>query len=184
MTAPSPVVSVPGFTIVGDNSVPIPQAIPLYTTDPNVPERIESVYFIVDWGGNNETNNVLAIQLAAQDGAILGEFATPPAEGVDAADLQAHYTWTRLGQDSSNETAVETIFAADNVRRVWFNVALPDVVLATSSQVSLLAYIDNGSEQPDVTVTGGTITTTRNAGQAASTSPLALTPFLIQTSNS
>jgi len=176
--APSPVVSVPGFTIVGAGADE-PQVFRLYTTDPNVAERIESVYFTVDWGSNEHTNNVLAVQLAAQDGAIVGEFATPPAEGVDSADLEAHYTWTRLGQDTSNETAVETLFANDGVRRVWFNVALPDVVLPVSSQVNLLAYIDNGNEAGDFQVTDGAITTTRNAGAVSSTTALDLTPYLL-----
>lgn len=182
MTAPSPIASIPGFTIPGDLSGGPPTPIPLYTTDPNFPERIESVYFVVDFGTNDELAVVLAIQLTAQDGAPLGEWATPVATGVDMADFEAHYTWSRLGQDTANEVAVETLFSADNTRRVWFNVALPDVVLPTSSQVNLLAYTDNGNEGPDFPVTGGTITTTRNAGAVASTTDLSdILPLLVPT---
>ena len=161
-----------------------PQTFNLYSLSGIYAERVETVYMTVPWGSNDETNNVLVVQLVAPNGDILYEQATPPMEGVDAADLECHCTWSRLGNDSSNQAAIETLFASDNVRRAWFNMRLPDLVLPPLSAVNLLAYLDNGEEGPSPTVTDASVTTTRNAGSVSSTTPVFPLPLLAPTDGS
>src|SRR5579862_7560589 len=98
----SPVTTAPGFLILGTPSTS-PQLVTIYTVQSGGAERIESVYMTIapDTGGTN--NTVYGIQLVDQSGVVLYLQTTPifnPTSGVSAVE---YLTFSRLGNDSSQE---------------------------------------------------------------------------------
>lgn len=179
----SPVITAPGLSIP-NSSFGVPQSFTIYTVQSGVPERIESVYGVATFASNNETMDVFSIQLCDQTGVVLYEQATPPILGVDGAALMAYLTWSRLGNDTAQLAAAETLFALDDVRRAWCNMRLPDLVLQNGSFVNLLAYFDDGGEAAPVAVDNLAVTVTRNAGAVSDTQLLNLTPYLLPAATS
>lgn len=177
----SPVTTVPGVAFIGGNSEPIPQEQLIYTTNAAVPERIESVFGVTLFASNNETNNVISLQLRSQSGVVLYEQATPPLLGVDGAELMVYLTWSRLGNETAQLPAQEVLFATDNIRRTWLNIRLPELVLGPLSTVYLLAYVDDGGEGPNFGVDNLAVTVTRNAGAVSTTTLADVLPLLTPT---
>lgn len=182
MTTPaSPVVTAEGF-VIQNGGAGVPQLFTIYTVQSGVPERIEAVNFSADFGSNLETDDVLSIQIYDQSGVLLYEQATPPLLGVDEADLTAYLTWSRQGNDNTQQAVQETLFAHDNVRRVWCNMRLPDLVVQNGSFVNLAAWFNDGDEGGGAVVSDIAVTVTRNAGAVSDTTQVTLTPLLLNQS--
>ena len=179
--APSPVVNVPGFVLASDQSA-IPSVYLLYTTDPNVPERVDSVYMSIDFGTlTDPLNDQFAVVLVAQNGRVIDQ-STTPLITLASGSLILTLNWARGAADPTQAPVTPYLNSGNNTHYGFVNMTLPDIVLPTASTVQLWAYLDDGFEGPDVQVTDGTITTTRNAGAVSGTSLIDLTPFLLPAS--
>lgn len=182
MTTPaSPVVDVPGFAILGTPPTS-PQLVNIYTVQSGGPERIESVYMTIipDTGGGN--NTVYGIQLVDQSGVVLYLQTTPifdPGAGVSAVE---YLTFSRQGNDSSQEPVAVQDSAADAVFYYSVNMRLPDLVLQNGSMVNFAIWRDDGGEGSDTPVSDCSVTVTRNPGGVSDTTTVAdILPLLVPT---
>lgn len=169
MTTPaSPVTTVPGFTLAGPN-ITDPQLTTLYTLQSAAPERIEAVYFTIDYGSAQPKFDVFSVQLLDQSGVVLYEQPTPDIDAVDGSTLVAVFTWSRLGNDSAQEPAFVHDDMVNGWSRAWVNMRLPDLVLQPGSSVRLASWTDYGAESTVLLVSDAAVTVTRNAGAVSST---------------
>lgn len=176
----NPVIPVPTLSIPG-GGFGVTQAYTIYTVSALAPERIESVYMVATFPSNMETNDVLTLKLIDQSGVVVYEQPTPPLLGVDGAVLIAYLTWSRLGNDTSQLPAQETLFQIDNMRRTWCNMRLPDLVLQPGASLLLTMWIDDGGESAPTVVSNIAVTVTRNAGAVSDTTEVVLNtqPILV-----
>lgn len=182
MTTPANIINSGGFTIQGGAAGPaMPQAFTLYTLSGLYNERIDTINMVIDWVDSPDAGNVLAVQLVAPNGDVIDEQATPVILGVDDAQLESRLTWSRQGNDTGQLAAQEELFAQDNIRRMWANMPLADVVLPPLSTVLLLVWVDDGGEGADTPVAGATLTSTRTTDTASTTTPLDILPLLVPT---
>jgi hypothetical protein len=179
MTTPaSPVTTASDLAFPG-SAFGIPQQAVIYTVQSVAPERIESVYMVATFPANLEIIDRFVVQLCDLTGVVLYEQVTPPLLGVDSAVLTAYLTWSRLGNDTAQLAAQEQLFALDNVRRVWCNMRLPDLVLQYGAFVNLVGWFDDGGESADVIIQDIAVTVTRNAGAVSDTSTYSPVPLLV-----
>lgn len=169
MTTPaSPVTLATDLSIPG-SGIQFPSSYTIYTVQSNQPERIEAVYMVATFVANSATTDTFTIQLRDITGVVLYEQATPPLLGVNNADFMAFLTWSRLGNDTAQLAAAETLFSVDNVRRAWCNMRLPDLVLQNGSTVVLNAFFEDGAESSPTVVTDIAVTVARDVGAASDT---------------
>lgn len=182
MTAPNVVINSGALLIQGGGVSPdMPQVFPLYTLNGTDPERIDSVYTVIEWVANSSRKNVLAVVLVAPNGEVIDEQATPPLLGVDGAVLETRLSWSRQGNDTAQLPTAEELFSQDDVRRAWCNMPLPDITLPPLSSVRLLVWVEDGGEGSPTVVPNVALTTTRNAGAVSSTTEVVLNtqPILV-----
>lgn len=181
--AASPVIEPGGVTLVG-GSGEAPVVTPLYTINPNEPERIESVYFEIPYASAEPQFDLFALQLCAQDGAVLDEIPAPDITALDGSDLVVVLSWARLGEDTAKEGFFVHNDLVSGWSRMWANLRLPDFVMQPSGVVNLLSWTNYNNEFPPIVIPAVYITTTRNAGAVSTTTPVALTPFLLPAAGS
>jgi len=181
-TPASPVVTAPDFSFLGGTASE-PQSVTLYTTNPAIPERIETVYATIVFESNATIQDTFSLQLISQAGVVLYEQPTPTLKAVDGAVLTAFLTWSRLGNDTAQLPAFAQLFANDDIRRTWCNMRLPDLVLGPNSKVQLLCWVDDGGEGGPIPVSNVAVTTTRDAGAVSSTSQVDINALLVPTTS-
>lgn len=178
---PSNVVAPGGFTIPADVSL-TPVTIPLYTLTGIYNERIESFFMTLVFDNDDANVAVMVLQLTAANGDVLYQQNSPVIKPPGNPANTVYCTWSRLGNDDPNDTLVFTPFGSDGHNYAWFNVRLPDLVLAPLASVQLIAYRSDDDETADLVVTDAALTTTRNAGPASDTSLVDILPLLVPTS--
>lgn len=180
---PSTVIKSAGFTIQGGAAGPaMPQVFQLYTVPGISNARIDTVNMTIEW--NNEPDGtVLAVQLVDPNGNVIDEQSAPMLLAPDEAQLESRLSWSRQGNDTGQLAAQEFLYSQDNVRRMWANMPLPDVVLAPLSAVNLLVWMSDGGEGQDTQVDGPTLTSTPTTDTAATTTALDILPLVVPQSN-
>lgn len=153
----------------------------IYTVTPAGPERIESVNFTAVYAGNTPGQDQYAIILQAQNGDVVDFIAAPVIKNPDAEPLTAHLAWFRRGGDTANTPLVDSDPFNFAGRQVFATMSLPDLVLQASSTVTLRLYGNVTAEEPPITITDCTLTTTRNAGAVSSTIQVIPLPLLTPT---
>lgn len=183
MTQPgSPVTTVPGFELQ-PNTDPGGVVVQLYQLQTTEPERIESVYLTLAYSTIKPTFQTFAVRLLDAANNILYEQPTPVFNAADNADLTVVLGWSRLGNDSAQQTFAYLDDPDAGYTRAWANMRLPDLVLAPSSTVQLVSWGFFETISGTIPVSDCSITTTRNAGAVSSTTAVDVTPYLLPAFN-
>lgn len=183
MTTPAnPVTTVPGFSLAGQAGAAGETTL-LYTVSTTSPERIETVALELDYGSGEPTFDVFSLQLLDAAQNVLYEQATPDITATDGSTLVVKLVWSRLGNDSAQEKLFIHDDGASGFSLGWANMRLPDLVLASQSQVVLRSWTNETGELPPIDISTATVTVTRDAGDASTTTIADITPFLLPTNN-
>lgn len=181
VSGPSVLINPPGFVIPADPSL-APVTIPLYTLNSTDPERVESFYMTLQFDNDDQNIAVMVLQLLAPNSDVIYQQNSPVIKPPGVPASTVYCTWSRQGNDDPNDTLVFSQFGSDSHNYAWFNMRLPDLVLAPSAIVQLAAFRTDDSETADLTVDDASLTTTRNAGAVASTTDLSdILPLLVPT---